>query len=92
MPLIRHRKQQPRVGGYEQPYKAQAFRRIAAPRIARSHDTQLLRSYTPLASKQLQTRLNAALHCKDQAAISEMVEQEQWGAEGAAPPESLSLH
>ena len=27
--------------------------------------------------------LNAALHCKDQAAISEMVEQEQWGAEGA---------
>jgi len=30
--------------------------------------------------------LNAALHCKDQAAISEMVEQEQWGAEGVQPP------
>jgi len=37
--------------------------------------------------------LNAALHCKDQAAISDMVEQEQWGAEGAqSPPELLSLH
>jgi hypothetical protein len=31
------------------------------------------------------TQLNAAFHCKDQAAISEMVEQEQWGAEGAQP-------
>ena len=32
------------------------------------------------------THLNAAFHCKDQAAISEMVEQEQWGAEGVQPP------
>jgi len=32
------------------------------------------------------THLNAVLHCKDQAAISEMVEQEQWGAEGVQPP------
>jgi len=32
------------------------------------------------------THLNATLHCKDQAAISEMVEQEQWGAEGVQPP------
>jgi len=32
------------------------------------------------------THSNAALHCKDQAAISEMVEQEQWGAEGVQPP------
>jgi hypothetical protein len=32
------------------------------------------------------THLNAALHCKDQADISEMVEQEQWGAEGVQPP------
>ena len=32
------------------------------------------------------TRLNAALQCKDQAAISEMVEQEQWGAEGECSP------
>ena len=31
------------------------------------------------------THLNAAPHCKDQAAISEMVEQEQWGAEGVPP-------
>ena len=39
------------------------------------------------------THLNTALHCKDQAAISEMVEQEHWGAEGeCSPPESLSLH
>ena len=36
------------------------------------------------------THLNAALHCKDQAAISEMVEQEQWGAEGAQPPPNCS--
>ena len=32
------------------------------------------------------TKLNAALHCKDQAAILEVVEQEQWGAEGVQPP------
>jgi len=25
-------------------------------------------------------------HCKDQAAISDLVEQEQWGAEGVQPP------
>jgi len=31
------------------------------------------------------THLNAAFHCKDQAAISEMVEQEQWAAEGVQP-------
>jgi len=37
------------------------------------------------------THLNAALHCKDQAAISGTVEQVQWGAEGALP-ELLSLH
>jgi len=36
------------------------------------------------------THLNAALHCKDQAAISEMVEQELWGAEGAQPPLNCS--
>ena len=39
------------------------------------------------------THLNAALQCIDQAAISEMVEQEQWGAKGeCSPPGSLSLH
>ena len=39
------------------------------------------------------THLNAALQCKDQAAISGMVEQEQRGAEGeCSPPESLSLN
>jgi hypothetical protein len=39
------------------------------------------------------TQLDAALHCKDQAAVSEMVKQEQWGAEGAQPPlELISLH
>jgi len=32
------------------------------------------------------THLNAALHCEDQAAISEMVKQEQWGAEEVQPP------
>ena len=38
------------------------------------------------------THSNAALRCKDQAAISEMVEQ-QWDAEGeCSPHESLSLH
>jgi hypothetical protein len=36
------------------------------------------------------THLNAALHCKDQAAIPGMVEQEQWGAEGARPPLNCS--
>jgi len=37
------------------------------------------------------THLNAALQCKDQAAISEMVEQEQWGAkQECSPPKSLT--
>ena len=36
------------------------------------------------------THLNAALHCKDQAVISEMVKQEQWGAEGAQSPPNRS--
>ena len=36
------------------------------------------------------THFNAALHCKDQAAISEIVEQEQWGAEGVQPPPNHS--
>ena len=38
------------------------------------------------APPELSTHFNAALHCKDHAAISEMVEQEQWGAEGVQPP------
>jgi hypothetical protein len=38
------------------------------------------------------THLNAALHCKDQAAISETVEQEQWGAEGAHPSLNCSRY
>jgi hypothetical protein len=36
------------------------------------------------------TQFNAALHCKDQAAISEMVKKEQWGAERAQPPLNCS--
>jgi hypothetical protein len=36
------------------------------------------------------THLNTALHCKDQAAISEMVEQEQRGAEGVQLPLNCS--
>jgi len=38
------------------------------------------------------TRLNATLHCKDQAAISKLVEQEQWAAEGVQPQLNRSYY
>ena len=70
-----------------------------------AHDTQLQTRFGMTGTVQTQERggaggaqpplncltyLNAALHCKDQAAISEMVEQEQWGTEGAQPPLNCS--
>ena len=73
-----------RGGGFEQPYGAQAFRGaekgLQPPWIARSSvSTQLLRyiSYTPLASKQLQTR---------NGMIGTVQTQERGGEEGAQPP------
>jgi len=75
------------------------------PKLPAAHDTQLQTQYGMTGTAETQERggageaqpplnclahLNAALHCKDQAAISEMVEQEQWGAEGAQPPLNCS--
>ena len=77
------------------------------PELLAAHDTQLQTRFGMTGTVQTQerggaggaqpplnclTHLNAALHCKDQAAISEMVEQEQWGTEGAQPPLNCSLY
>jgi len=44
------------------------------------------------APPELSNSFECRSQCKDQAAISELVEQEQWGAEGeCSPPESIAL-